>query len=83
MRFIRRRGKAGAGVAEARPTSELERARRQAEESARRAREDLARERRKLQEGENLVAVIRRLHERNHVGADISKIIGQGYGRGR
>lgn len=81
MRLIRRRHASGdAGAAEEMP--DLEGARRQAEESARQAHADLAAERRKLAEGETLVGMIRRLHERNHVAEDISQLIRRGYGEG-
>lgn len=74
----RRREDAVTAAAAASP--ELERAKRQTRESAKQARADLAEQKRKLREGESLVAVLRQLHERNHVGADISRIIGRGYG---
>ena len=62
--------------------AELEDARQATAARQRQAHCDLAEQRAKLAEAENLRTVVRKLHVRNHVADDISKLIaGTGGGR--
>jgi flagellar motility protein MotE (MotC chaperone) len=72
--FLRRRRKEE-HVRDAAVASELARARAATRASTERAERDLAEQQRRLTDAEDLRAVIRRLHTRNHVADDISRLV--------
>lgn len=74
-RLFCRRSHSQEGQVDAAASPELERAREATRESVQRAQRDLDEQRLRLNEAENLRTLVRRLHARNHIAEDISRLI--------